>query len=284
MTTYVPLNARERGEVLDQRKLLHDALPLGVRDRMRDWLREALGGPGFWNEEALQWLALDLQTSLEPSTGEWPGMRRGQVLLARCLTDERLFLDAIDWVLQHGYCNADAIAELSQMLDRGKVTWRVLRSGRTARLERRVLETLNAVAEVAANRESRAALHLGTAWDYAWGGSPNPREAYRHAIIALESALRGVVPGAAPDADLGSLIAQVRREAPRYTVRADPTRGSEGVARFLAAVELVWCGRPPEEQDGVTALRSVTPEQAQDAVALASALVQWVESEAFRRG
>ena len=115
-------------------------------------------------------------------------------------------LDLLDYCLglQDHYKYAD---ELHDILDRSGSAWTVGRDvdGLDC-LARRVDTTVEKAAHEEMERQSNAATYLRSAWHQAYGRSPNPSEAFRNAVRAVEAAARPVVVPKDNQATLGKMI------------------------------------------------------------------------------
>ena len=172
----------------------------------------------------------------------------------------------------------EQVQRLDQLLSSGGSGWQATPNG----LERRVDETLQVLAESTIAAKGRPAQHLRDAWHKAWGRSPDASGAYREAVRAVEAAYAPIVLPRDQGATLGKMIAAVRDKPDKFAVRLSGPGSVESVASVRAMFELLWTSQldrhgTANEEVPLT----VTLEQAQDAVALATTLVHLAQQGGF---
>ena len=187
-------------------------------------------------------------------------------------------LDVIDYLVHRLDVPVGSLSDLEELLSQGGSAWRATPDG----LKRRVDETLQSVAESTIASGTRPAQHLSDAWRKAWGRNPDASGAYREAVRAVEAAYAPIVLPRDEGATLGKIIAALRDKPEKFTVRLGGRGLLESVASVRAMFELLWTSQL--DRHGTAnedILLTVTLEQAQDAVALATTLVHLAQQDGF---
>jgi len=157
-----------------------------------------------------------------------------------------------------------------------------------AGLVRRIDETAADAAEKAAQaaddspRAGSAGKQLRPAWQAIYGLEPEPEQAYRDAVKAVESAAHAIVEPNNARATLGSMRGELRAHPDRWMLAIPGGDGSGDIAPLLAMIGLLWDGQE-WRHGGQTPTRDATTEEAEMAVHLAATLVNWFVSGAVRR-
>ncbi|MYI83116.1 MAG: hypothetical protein F4056_07445 [Chloroflexi bacterium] len=170
------------------------------------------------------------------------------------------------------------LADLEELLFTGGSAWRATQEG----LLRRVDGTLQVLGESTSAWELRPAQHLRDAWQKVWGRSSDASGAYREAVRAVEAAYAPIVLPRDEGATLGKIIAALRDKPEKFAVRLGGRGVVESVASVRAMFELLWTSqldRHGTSNEDVPL--TVTLEQAQDAVALATTLVHLAQQGGF---
>jgi hypothetical protein len=116
-------------------------------------------------------------------------------------------LQIADYLLAHGG-HAEA-EDLSAVMGRSKSAYEIgVRAGLPG-LTRRVPVGVQVAADSVMARAGRAGTRLAKAWEELYGLTPNPSEAYRMAILAVEDAAVPVVSPNNPRATLGTVLKQI---------------------------------------------------------------------------
>ncbi|AKL71073.1 hypothetical protein M444_37240 (plasmid) [Streptomyces sp. Mg1] len=126
-----------------------------------------------------------------------------------------------------------------------------------------------------------AADHLATAWQAAYGRSPDPVRAYSESIKAVESAAHSVIQPNNAKATLGTMLGEIKNARHKLTT-AIPVPASDPIALVEAMMRTLWEGQTSRHgtQSGTV---PETLEAARAGVHLAAALVQWFVSGAVVR-
>ncbi|MFB7467039.1 hypothetical protein ACFCZ1_26690 [Streptomyces sp. NPDC056224] len=194
-------------------------------------------------------------------------------------------LDVVDEVLHTGLATGARVERLSELLDDAGSAYRVneeedgLEIRVTPAVRDAVRQTLaDAAASPAAGS---AADHLATAWQAAYGRSPDPVRAYSESIKAVEAAAHSVIQPNNAKATLGTMLGEIRNARHKFTT-AIPSPAGDPVAPVEAMMRTLWEGQTSRHgaQSGTV---PETLEAARAGVHLAAALVQWFVSGAVIR-
>ena len=289
-----PIGVSERREV--RKRMVYPApeeswLPPSTRndaERAEAFERLLEGIPPWLRETVDQWIKARVRRrNTYASWSDWdPEIRtRIQAALHReirgavsDLSDDDC-LDVIDCILrEQDICGPTDIEYVEARLSQGRSAWRATPRG----LERRVDPTLQAIAASTFEAETRPAQYLRDAWHKAWGSDPDASGAYRDAVRAVEAAYAPIALPRDPSATLGKIIAALRDKPAKFAVRLSGRGPEESVGSVRATLALLWTSQLDRHGTAKEDLpMNVTLEQAQDAVALATALVHLAQREGF---
>ncbi|MFD7555170.1 hypothetical protein ACFV9E_11645 [Streptomyces sp. NPDC059835] len=198
-------------------------------------------------------------------------------------------LDVVDAVLAYkariGMEDPDSTHQLSCILDEAGSAYRVNEAGDG--LEERVTPGVRdavrrTIADVAgAPTAGSAADHLATAWQAAYGRSPDPVRAYSESIKAVESAAHAVIQPNNAKATLGTMLGEIKNARHKFTT-AIPSPAGDPIAPVETMMRALWEGQTSRHgaQSGTV---PETLEAARAGVHLAATLVQWFASGAVVR-
>lgn len=280
------LSVREVGAEAAEDAALHEGVPPWLKASLGSWIERQLADRfGSWNQNQLLRLERELLISLDWAAGT---DYAGSTLLRQVQSDEELCLNVVDYLLRDLRDPEDRLrwSSLALMLQEAGSAWTVDGGHRPAQgfgLVRRVAETVEASAQQAF-RAPRAGDHLRSAWHGVYGRSPNPSEAYREAVRAVEAAARPIVTPKDNIATLGKMVAALRDGATKWEMvfGGSPAIDQVDVVRLIA--KLLWDGQTDRHgSDDPQASVPITQEQAQAAVHLAVLLVQWFSAGSIRR-
>lgn len=185
-------------------------------------------------------------------------------------------LQIADYLLAHKLnANADG---LNALLERSKSGWKVgTRSGRPG-LVRRVPLGVQVAADSVMARSGRSGVRLATAWEELYGVVPNPSEAYRLAILAVEDA---TIPVVSPDnkrATLGTVIKQIEDQG-NWKLPMDREHSNAASGNVLVSMmRMLWHGQHDRHGGQPSAPGNVSVNEATVAVSLAVTLVHWFDA------
>ena len=286
-----PLSVRQGGtEATSSFDALSDGVPPWLLESLQHWLASNLstsvgkytnGMPMYqWSRSLLLGVERDLKITLPWTTGRSLG-DVGKALLAKARGDEGLFLDLLDnvlWRLNARLSSGrSAASDLESLLVSGGSAWRVAERSGHYSLERRVDEAVVGAADEAMSSPRAGAL-LAAAWSSAYGRNPNPSDAYRNAIRAVETAAQPVITPKDRLATLGKMIAAMRAAPHKWSLVFSSHRDVDTVLKMF---ETLWKGQFDRHGTADTTIPvNVSLEEAQAAVHLAATLVQWFRSGA----
>ncbi|WP_328484890.1 hypothetical protein [Streptomyces zaomyceticus] len=201
------------------------------------------------------------------------------------LTTGPQLLDVVDEMLA---CRAASVRDrqsLQRLLDDAGSVYRVNEAGDG--LEERVAPAVrdavrHTIADAATGPAAgSAADHLATAWQAAYGRSPDPVRAYSESIKAVESAAHAVIQPNNAKATLGTMLGEIKNARHKF-VTAIPSTGGDPIAPAEAMMRALWNGQT-SRHGGQTPTAPETLESARAGVHLAATLVQWFVSGAVVR-
>ncbi|MFM1724037.1 hypothetical protein ABEU20_002613 [Rhodococcus sp. PAM 2766] len=194
-------------------------------------------------------------------------------LLQQCLNDQDKFLDVIDAVLSF---RPDTYRKglARTLLDAGSA-WTVSAEGDS--LERRVDATAREQFELASSPDDDAARELREAWAQAYGLTPDPSDAWDHAIKAVEAALWPLVVPKNPTATLGTIEKAIVAKPSKWNLALE-SNSIGGVETLHALLKMMW---PNPDRHATGATRVPTQQEAEGVVQIAVLIVQWVRAGMF---
>lgn len=274
-----PLGVREGWETgYDS---LHDGVPNWLRQSLADWVRErlvdAMGNPQRALlrviERVLRW----------PLDWRWKESGALATVLNGAGSQPKRFLGAVDLLLSRLDAgrsdHSREAAALEIALRQGGSLWRVVNRNGTLGLEQRVDEAVQKAAEKAMQPGDPAGRLLSDAWHALYGREPDPSEAYRDAVRAVEAAAKPVITPKDPKATLGKMIGAMREAPGKWTFPI--SAGASGVDTVRELMDLVWQGQKDRHGDpDIEGPVDVGREEAEVAVHAAVTLVHWFRSGA----
>lgn len=169
------------------------------------------------------------------------------------------------------------LAELNSILEESGSVWKVgIRRG-YAGLERRVTGLMQKTAETLMSNADASVRFLSSAWNYAFGRTPNYSEAYADAIKAVEAIAAPIIEPKNAQTTL-SKLAKVMREQTGWCFEIETRKDNNvpgGVIQLLMSAMM----NSQSDRHGSGNVEATTKEQAEAAVFTAVLLVQ-----AFRSG
>lgn len=191
-------------------------------------------------------------------------------------------LQVVDYLLAH--CAQAEADELESLLARSKSAWTVGERSGHAGLTRRVPLGVQMGSDAVMARSGSAGVRLARAWEELYGLHPNPSEAYRLAILAVEDAAVPVVSPRNAKATLGTVLKQLedQRDWTLPMARQHPDAGSGAV--LVSMLRMLWHGQHDRHGGQPSAPGDVSQAEAQVAVLLGVTLVDWFSAELATRG
>ncbi|MFE3788030.1 hypothetical protein [Streptomyces goshikiensis] len=209
-----------------------------------------------------------------------------EFVYALSVSEDIELLDVVDEVLRARVARSWAIEHLVGLLDDAGSAYRI--NEEEDGLEERVAPAVrDAVRETLANAAASptngsAADHLATAWQAAYGRSPDPVRAYSEAIKAVESAAHSVIQPNNVKATLGTMLGEIRNARLKFTTSIPTSAAGDPIAPVEAMMRALWEGQTSRHGAQTTTVPE-TLEAARAGVHLAAALVQWFVSGAVVR-
>lgn len=282
MAAWVPL--RQRRE--EGKEVLYPDVPPWLYPSLAAWAEERIAGRG---PEPLRRIVRVLTWDVEPDAHLWSEFQR------RLREDEEL-LDIVNYFLkvegqnEYGHISP-AVVEMVVILSEAGSAWTVgiieedrgdgqPRWGLMERLPAEVSEAVESVASAA----DRSGEHLRSARAHLYGRGPNPTEAYRDAVRAVEAAGKPVVSPKNSKTTVGTIKADIR-QAPEGKFRFAIQGREESDPRdtVVAMLGLLYSGQH-DRHGNPEAPGSVSQEEAEAAFHLAVTLVHWFRSGAISQG
>jgi hypothetical protein len=202
------------------------------------------------------------------------------------LTDYLLSLANVDGIDLDELLTKDLFKNLSGLLARSGSMWTIgFRHAGRLGLVQRVPEGVQTMADGVMRSSGQAGRTLALAWGAAFGLDPNPREAYRVAVEAVEDAAIPILGFSAREKPtLGHVIRKVNgasRDAAGWTLpfQREDEHYSNGQT-LVAMLKTLWAGQADrhggEHQHATKVV--ISQEAAESAVLLAAPLIQWFTS------
>jgi hypothetical protein len=203
------------------------------------------------------------------------------------------FLHVLELAIEHvdlGYSFQQqdmALADLDRILTESGMMWRVdvqdIPTGdtwhghpgfqRVRTLQRRTTPEATDAVQALSRNSPNLAQHMTNAWNYAFGRNPDPRSAYREAILAVEAAAIPIIVPNNAKATLGSVIGEMRAAPQKWqlVLSRSSTQQPVPIEVIASMAELLWVNQT--DRHGPVQ-QPVIQEQAEMAVHLALTLVQ----------
>lgn len=264
---FQPLDDRLAGKPVDE--TLFEGTPKHLEYPLREWVSNILDS----DESLPTVVATRLRVSVQRN--EYP-----QAALMREL-DERLHILA-DAILQLADLGVMDSIVLDQILEHASSAYRIDDSGR--RLIYRVNESAEKSFKLSAgSATAEAEKHLRSAWEKAYGLSPDPTGAYREAVRAVETVVCPIVLPTADMATLGTVLAHLRDAPNKWNLVFVEKSGSPSSAEAVRMVmNCLWTGQISRHGGGKNS-REQTQQEAEAAVHTASFIVQMFTANWIKR-
>ncbi|MEU8434558.1 hypothetical protein AB0F18_16865 [Streptomyces sp. NPDC029216] len=267
-----------------------DGVPDHLRPPLAEWLEHALEHEelGDYSDEEVAERTLCLRLRIVPDRDRPRfGSRYRNALVSAPGVQ---LLDVVDAVLaykaERQVDDPESIQRLTDLLDEAGSAYRVAetRDGLEERVTPGVRDAVRqTIADAAgASASGSAAEHLATAWQAAYGRSPDPVRAYSESIKAVEAAAHAVIQPNNAKATLGTMLGEIKNARHKFTTALSTPAGGDPITSAEAMMRALWEGQTSRHG----AQRATVPETleaARAAVHLAAALVQWFVSGAVVR-
>lgn len=258
-----------RSQRLGQRNLdgPYDGVPTHLRGPLIDWLEQSLLNGGEWETGLMTTLTVRLRVPITPGSNGWDVM---QAIKKACQEDENTFLDFVEGVLYaKGLWSAEA-PHLKELLA-------LAGSSLTVSSDQPVLvDVVNpqsqAIYDSAVSGNDEITVQLQEAYGNAYGRSPDPSDAWDHAIKAVEAILRPVVQPNNAKATLGNVIGELGgQNGGQWEVVFPGKDLDNNVVPFVETLKLMW---PNTDRHGGGNGRPPTLDEARAVVGLTATIVQ----------
>lgn len=292
--TWRPLGVDTEEEIAEY-DALHDGVPAWMSTAFWEWVRRSLtiysayadgSGRFEWLDvELAERMCQELKIPLPSVRSDHRSPGEGARLLETAmlqLTRHHSALQVADYILAH---TARARgADLDAILERSKSAWTVgTRAGKPA-LVRRVPVGVQVAADSVMARAGRAGVRLAKAWEELYGVTPNPSEAYRQAILAVEDASVPVVSPKNASASLGTVLRDIENQKNwKLPMEREHPNASSGDV-LVGVMRMLWHGQHDRHGGQPSAPGDVSMDEATVAVSLAVTLVHWFDAALPRRG
>lgn len=258
----------------------YEGVPEHLATPLWAWVSDYLADPGLVTQ-----LGIEFRVVL-PHTDTRSGHSEAIRLIGQTSSnDGGFFLDVVEYVLEmkcrNGRHRADwqGAKVLEHILELANSAYRVKEdcSGLEERTTPEVQQQVQAVVNAATGS---AGDHLAAAWNEAYTRKPDPVKSYSESIKAAEAALAQHVSPQNAKQTLGTMIRDINAKPSKWKFAMNDSPNADGVQMVLAIMRQLWEGQT-SRHGGVGPTRPETVEEAQAAVHLAAALVQFGVSGAF---
>lgn len=273
---------------------LHDDVPEWMASAFWAWVRDAIttirrysdgsGKVPALNEQLVEPMCQELRIALPtlrmPETDYSTGQSHLKIAMAT-LEGHRRPLQIADYLLAH---NSNAHGkDLEAVLGRSKSAWTVgTRAGRPG-LVRRVPLGVQSAADAVMVRSGRAGIRLARAWEQLYGIDPNPSEAYRLAILAVEDAAIPVVSPNNQRATLGTVLSQMEAQDDWQLPMEREHENALSSHVLVGMMRVLWHGQHDRHGGQPSAPGAVSLAEARVALNLAVGLVDWFSADLIQR-
>lgn len=282
-TRWVPptLDEQEVREFLT----IKSGIPKTARRSLARWI---VRGTASYNLESTKWITdfeRQSQSVVLQEYGEYESA--GTLWLAFEKLEEKTLVNLLDFKIA-GYnikapSRPTAVTELSRLLDESGAGWKVGNRAGNYGLLMRTPEGVEHIVDRVISDEQRASSFLKQAWDEAFGSEPDPSNAYRLAVKAVEAVAIPEMNLNSPKPTLGTCIGQMRNAGKNWTFVLPGADDQDSIGQLRETMNLLW-GSHHDRHAGSNTYRDVTEHEAQAAVLLASTLVGWFSLGFFSRG
>lgn len=279
-STWRPL-FEDGGEAAETYDSLVEGVPPWLQSSVAAWLRDNTTGFDYDQTlENLRTIERGLRWNLNWKVVQQNGAVSALMLVANSDNDLLKLADFTLATLISGYAEAD---RLSLILEHGGSAWTVGTRADRHGLVRRVPEGVQLAAEATFGHGAAGRL-LRQAWAAVFGIDPNPSEAYRLAVKAVEAAAIPVVSPTNDRATLGTVIRTIEDQK-NWTLPFDREHNKSPTGEvLLGMLRTLWHGQHDRHAGGDPDLPlSVSAAEAEAAVTMAVPLVQWFTNRAAAR-
>lgn len=276
--------------------LLHEGVPDHLRPALARWAKRQLGSVpdetgddlrAFINDKIdRQNRMIDViaraQVAVPRTTGESWFFDDVALLIEDLGVDQAHRADDIlDLVDMHLQLLGGGAEQLVEILESGGSAWTVA-TDPVPHLERRVPDEEHQVYAAATTPADDASAQLREAWGKVYGRTPDPSDAWDHAIKAVEILLHPIVSPANDKATLGSMLAALESKPGKWTLTLTSSSKTVGpVEALIGMLRLIW-PNPDRHGSGAGTSRVPTQAEAEQVVRLAVFVVGWLRTGALQ--
>lgn len=286
-----PLSQREGRADPNNFSVSNEGVPLWLRDSLVEWVRARcsryLGSNWYLDRDVVRMLERRLRESLWDGGSRVEGWEKIESRLKRESDFLLDVLDAISAAIDPE--NADELDHLVALqrilVDGGSAYWLSSVGEERYGLVRRVEEAAEHAAEQVLSDTDRAAMLLRRAWTAAYGRQPDPSDAYRSAVRAVEAVATAVVTPADRKATLGRVIGQLRATQGQWRFELSHRDEPElPMATVVGMMDTLWGSQHDRHvEPDENAPLHVSQEEAEAAVHLAVTLVHYFRVGAIKK-
>lgn len=291
--TWRPLGV-ETDQQVEEYDALHDGVPDWMWDGYWRWVQDTItcyrrysdgsGSVQMVREKLAEELCQTLRIPLSNIRKRYVEVSAGKQQLStftKAVIEHNQPLQVADYLLAFtDHADGD---DLQAILTRARSAWTVgERAGRRA-LVRRVPLGVQLAAESVMARAGRAGARLAAAWEELYGIDPNPSEAYRQAIVAVEDAAVPIVSPTNRNATLGTVLKQIEDQKD-WRLPMDREHDNAPTGEVLVGMmRMLWHGQHDRHGGQPSAPGNVSVAEAKVALSIAVTLVDWFNARLPKR-
>lgn len=282
---WIPWDATE--EEITELHIVREQIPESIRPAILAWIFDRLPGQAYMNEYTPSEVVDNLRTALRLPLDFSPKASVKRLALVEQIASQgdRTVLRVVDYLAssfrrgRYGETPPE-IADLAFHLDKGGSAVRVRYSPSSPgyRLELRLVEGTEELAQQAVDQQESPGRHLSRAWRSAFDLDPNPSFAMTEAIRAVEAACAPVVLPKDRKPTLGKVVSALQSQS-GWGLLLDNSDGFPNHLDVLIGMMETLAKAQPDRHAG----EEPTQLQAQAHVQLAATLVFWFSSGAVLR-
>ncbi|NGN85181.1 hypothetical protein [Arthrobacter silviterrae] len=182
--------------------------------------------------------------------------------------DDDLYLDALDYILH--MTRGKRSGTLKEILESGGSAWTVNSQG--VGLEKRVSAAAKNAMDSATASSDTFSKEIQEAWEQAFGRTPDPSDAWDHAIKAVEEVLIPIVLPKVPKPNLGGVAGELEASSTKWHLELASSVNNDSVDTLSRMLRLIWPN--PDRHGGGLARRTPSQSEAESAVHLAIAIIE----------
>ena len=266
---------RNDPEAAAEYDVLHEGVPPWLAGPLAQWVSDVFGSMAHRDDlgHPVDLLFGMLRRPMPPGPNRiWSAIA---FLESEAASGDLDVLDAVVWYTMLSNQARPLLDRLDVLLAVHGSAWTIgSNSAGEPCLERRVDETVSAVAESEMVQTGNAATHLRRAWHRIYGRHPEPGAAYREAVRAVEAAAKPAVLPTDSAATLGKMIHAMDVKPEKWTAVLDGQGRGSGVRHVVGMCRALWTSQLDRHGiDDEEVRLDVNSDEAEAAVHLAVVLV-----------